>query len=608
MMLQEASEISPASTCPTASRHISVIPMRARRAPTSSLKAPVDAAHEFVQRVCNTLEAHDSIQGLESFGHAARDVVVDADKHLVYVRSAAMRDIVGAANIGPSPHVDACWHALGAWSPHSASALGLAQFTRASSSRRSWRCQFPYYGMHAQAAAVLDQAGSLVDMLQQGTVSGSRAAQCFRQYVHEHSAATEQATPCSDAERPLLRVRCAIEGPIEIELVVEACRCSDALRAAAAQGSAYLRAAAAIPICADPAHSGADADGARAHSQDPQPSAPRSTGGASASCLSSGQDGSASQAADGGDSHALDGGDRQAEECVPPEADMHVTLTTSGARPTSSKDTNAVSPKRRRMSRPEQSSPPPEFASSVPTERAAEFGVPVSQASLVHRLEYASASFRSDAAHLGGVEACFLSQAARCVDAVLPRVRVMEGVAAAGAPRQSLRNLRKGLVVDPAVQRLVAELISPDCSRNVLNVNGLGIPMQCAGDMHALLLGLRENRSVKVLFLCNCGLQEEHLDDLLEVLRRKCIVALNMGETAHIRDEKLREFAMGLRADTWVSYVYANEHMIGHETKKAFTVAAGENRKTLSKVTHMFWNPTPEHLRAIGLGEMPVGF
>lgn len=116
---------------------------------------------------------------------------------------------------------------------------------------------------------------------------------------------------------------------------------------------------------------------------------------------------------------------------------------------------------------------------------------------------------------------------------------------------------------------------------------------------------LQVNRSVKLLYVQGCGLNEPLLDKLLNVLRRNNIIGVNLGETAAngtVSPAAWRNFAAGLNADTSVFYVYANEHIVGKEVKQQFIDNVRESRKMLLKhVVKMFWNPNLSHLIAIGL-------
>ncbi|KAK9795568.1 hypothetical protein WJX73_002300 [Symbiochloris irregularis] len=132
--------------------------------------------------------------------------------------------------------------------------------------------------------------------------------------------------------------------------------------------------------------------------------------------------------------------------------------------------------------------------------------------------------------------------------------------------------------------------------------------------IEAVLDALEVNDRVEALYIQNFekGMRDEQLAHLVQVLRRKRIWALNVGENFHISLPAWEMFTNAL-LDTAVAYLYVSEHHIkGTNLKTDMRNAIRANRKeapprdaeVCSRIKNMWFNPKPPpHLRSLCLPE-----
>lgn len=120
--------------------------------------------------------------------------------------------------------------------------------------------------------------------------------------------------------------------------------------------------------------------------------------------------------------------------------------------------------------------------------------------------------------------------------------------------------------------------------------------------MDEIIVALRKNRVCQALYVQNLGkaIEDKQLKGLLDLLKKRPIWCLNIGETYGVTAVGWRHFCKAL-VDTSVTHLYVSEHTIDTELKNEMRSHIRENRKkhdkhcslknlrVIEKCTNMWW-------------------
>ena len=122
--------------------------------------------------------------------------------------------------------------------------------------------------------------------------------------------------------------------------------------------------------------------------------------------------------------------------------------------------------------------------------------------------------------------------------------------------------------------------------------------------MDEIISALWRNKVCQAAYLQNLGsaIQDEQLEALIALLKRKPIWCLNIGETYNVSSQMWRKFCMAL-PETNVTHLYVSEHTIDLALKNKMRDHIRDNRKkhtkhssmynlaVIERCTNMWWNP-----------------
>jgi len=137
----------------------------------------------------------------------------------------------------------------------------------------------------------------------------------------------------------------------------------------------------------------------------------------------------------------------------------------------------------------------------------------------------------------------------------------------------------------------------------------LKVKDQVSSDINTLVMdevirALHRNTVCQAAYVQNLGsaIQDHQMTQLIQLLKRKCIWALNIGETYHVSAAMWKTFCDAL-PETSVTHLYVSEHTISLPLKNKMRDHIRENRKkhqkhcnvrnmpVIERVTNMWWNP-----------------
>ena len=122
--------------------------------------------------------------------------------------------------------------------------------------------------------------------------------------------------------------------------------------------------------------------------------------------------------------------------------------------------------------------------------------------------------------------------------------------------------------------------------------------------MDEIIASLWTNKVCQVAYIQNLGLaiQNEQIEGLIQLLIKRPIWALNIGETYNVSKEMWQKFCDKL-PETSVTHLYVSEHTIDLKLKNKMRAHIRENRKkhtkhssmrnlaVIERCTNMWWNP-----------------
>jgi hypothetical protein len=122
--------------------------------------------------------------------------------------------------------------------------------------------------------------------------------------------------------------------------------------------------------------------------------------------------------------------------------------------------------------------------------------------------------------------------------------------------------------------------------------------------MDEILLALAKNTVCQALYVQNLdrAIEDKQLRNLVELLKKRCIWNLNIGETYFVSQNTWSYFCDEL-LNTSVTHLYVSEHVIELEMKNQMRENIRKNRKkhnmhcslknlrVIERCTNMWWNP-----------------
>jgi len=167
------------------------------------------------------------------------------------------------------------------------------------------------------------------------------------------------------------------------------------------------------------------------------------------------------------------------------------------------------------------------------------------------------------------------------------------------------REIGAGIFERSDVKNLLSRIENNDRDYTIV----LKVKDQVSSDVGTLVMdeiirALHRNTVCQAAYVQNLGsaIQDEQMKALIKLLKRKCIWALNIGETYHVTTGMWKTFCDAL-PETSVTHLYVSEHTISLSLKNKMRDAIRGNRKKHSKhcnvrnmpvierVTNMWWNP-----------------
>ena len=171
--------------------------------------------------------------------------------------------------------------------------------------------------------------------------------------------------------------------------------------------------------------------------------------------------------------------------------------------------------------------------------------------------------------------------------------------------RKSKRNPSNHVLSKADVHKLLEKIRTNDPSTVVLKIKD-----HINADINSVVLdeiiaALYENKVCQALYVQNLNkaMHDEQLIKLTELLRKKKIWAINLGENYNVSHNGWTNFCK-LLPKTYVTHLYVSEHTISQKLKVAMRDNIRENRtkherhksvrnlKVISQVTNMWWNPS----------------
>lgn len=175
--------------------------------------------------------------------------------------------------------------------------------------------------------------------------------------------------------------------------------------------------------------------------------------------------------------------------------------------------------------------------------------------------------------------------------------------------KRPARSKYSSIIETPSFIRFLKQVEGDDHEMKILNVKAKTGRDPSPRDLMHLLLNIRYNKTIEVLYIYNLGssFTDEVMKHTIWMLQHnKNIWAVNIGENEQVSEGMWDEFAKALRK-TNICFLYAgSECIVNEDLKKAMIDAARENRErvcgvgpwweenkeTLRKVINMWWNPS----------------
>ena len=122
--------------------------------------------------------------------------------------------------------------------------------------------------------------------------------------------------------------------------------------------------------------------------------------------------------------------------------------------------------------------------------------------------------------------------------------------------------------------------------------------------LNLIIEAIGKNTVCQALYVQNLSnsMNDEQLFALVEVLKRKKIWCINLGENYSVSQQAWLQFTSSLK-DTMITHMYVSEHIIPLELKNRMRDEIRENRKkntlhcskknidVIERCTHCWWNP-----------------
>jgi hypothetical protein len=170
--------------------------------------------------------------------------------------------------------------------------------------------------------------------------------------------------------------------------------------------------------------------------------------------------------------------------------------------------------------------------------------------------------------------------------------------------RRSVRDPSAALLERADVQVLLTKIRQNHSDTVVLKIKDMILSDINTVVMDEILLALAKNTVCQALYVQNLdrAIEDKQLRNLVELLKKRCIWNLNIGETYFVSQNTWSYFCDEL-LNTSVTHLYVSEHVIELEMKNQMRENIRKNRKkhnmhcslenlrVIERCTNMWWNP-----------------
>jgi len=170
--------------------------------------------------------------------------------------------------------------------------------------------------------------------------------------------------------------------------------------------------------------------------------------------------------------------------------------------------------------------------------------------------------------------------------------------------RRSVRDPSLALLERPDVQNMLRKIRGNHAETVVLKIKDMILSDINSVVMDEILHSLEKNDVCQALYVQNLdrAIEDKQLRRLVELLKKRPIWCLNIGETYNISQTTWDFFCKSL-IDTSITHLYVSEHVIELEMKNEMRENIRKNRKkhnmhcslenirVIERCTNMWWNP-----------------